>query len=280
MYYYGARYYDPRISIFISVDPLAEKYPNYTPYHYVHQNPINMIDPTGMEAEGVGDPKEPKKPEDANCKDCKIIGLDKGDRGSSVQNQVYSAKFSNVKKSDFEHLKELFTKDPGSINDNLLAEYSLVDFDGDGRVSVGDHVDIDIMGPDNGSVVVQDVAANDSGFMAKFATLEGHTDAGWIYFGAFYDEGKQELIYTINNTTRTNTNMSLVGFGAPILASRRAQQNQWQRILGNVSNILGISPTSASMNVKTYKYQDYIQGKAPTNERSTNILNSVIKYSN
>ena len=51
MYYYGARYYDPRISIFVSVDPLAEKYPNYTPYHYVHQNPINMIDPTGMEAE-------------------------------------------------------------------------------------------------------------------------------------------------------------------------------------------------------------------------------------
>src|SRR5690606_28435476 len=50
MYYYGARYYDPRISIFVSVDPLAEKYPNYTPYHYVHQNPVNLIDPTGMEA--------------------------------------------------------------------------------------------------------------------------------------------------------------------------------------------------------------------------------------
>ena len=53
MYYYGARYYDPRISIFVSVDPLAEKYPGWTPYHYVHNNPINMIDPTGMEAEGI-----------------------------------------------------------------------------------------------------------------------------------------------------------------------------------------------------------------------------------
>ena len=52
MYYYGARYYDPRISIFVSVDPLAEKYPGWTPYHYVHNNPINMVDPTGMEAEG------------------------------------------------------------------------------------------------------------------------------------------------------------------------------------------------------------------------------------
>src|SRR5690606_28987255 len=35
MYYYGARYYDPRISIFVSVDPLAEKYLNMTPYNYV-----------------------------------------------------------------------------------------------------------------------------------------------------------------------------------------------------------------------------------------------------
>src|SRR5690554_2958088 len=56
MYYYGARYYDPRISIFVSVDPLAEQFVGWTPYHYVHNNPINLIDPTGMSAEGPHDP--------------------------------------------------------------------------------------------------------------------------------------------------------------------------------------------------------------------------------
>jgi RHS repeat-associated protein len=48
-YYYGARYYDPAISIFLSVDPLAEKYPGINPYTYVANNPIMFIDPTGME---------------------------------------------------------------------------------------------------------------------------------------------------------------------------------------------------------------------------------------
>ncbi|WP_304598490.1 RHS repeat-associated core domain-containing protein [Mesonia sp. K7] len=53
-YYYGARYYNPKWSIWLSVDPLAEKYPNWSPFVYVHNNPVNLIDPTGMEAESSG----------------------------------------------------------------------------------------------------------------------------------------------------------------------------------------------------------------------------------
>gem|GEM_PF-2990772 len=53
MYYYGARYYDPRISIFVSVDPLAEEFPNYGGYVYTMNNPINLIDPTGMAPEDI-----------------------------------------------------------------------------------------------------------------------------------------------------------------------------------------------------------------------------------
>ena len=47
-YYYGARYYNPKFSIWLSVDPLAEKAPNWTPYRYCFNNPIRYTDPTGL----------------------------------------------------------------------------------------------------------------------------------------------------------------------------------------------------------------------------------------
>jgi len=48
LYYYGARYYDPRVSVWLSVDPLAEQAPNWTPYRYGFNNPIRYTDPTGL----------------------------------------------------------------------------------------------------------------------------------------------------------------------------------------------------------------------------------------
>ncbi|MDH6353687.1 RHS repeat-associated protein [Dysgonomonas sp. PH5-45] len=47
LYYYGARYYDPHTSLWLSVDPLAEKYPGVSPYAYCKNNPVNRIDPDG-----------------------------------------------------------------------------------------------------------------------------------------------------------------------------------------------------------------------------------------
>ncbi len=49
LYYYGARYYNPRISLWYGVDPVAEKYPNFSPYCYTMNNPVMLIDPDGME---------------------------------------------------------------------------------------------------------------------------------------------------------------------------------------------------------------------------------------
>ncbi|WP_412850539.1 RHS repeat-associated core domain-containing protein [Chryseobacterium sp. PMSZPI] len=48
-YYYGARYYNPRVSLWLNVDPLAEKYPSWSPYVYTLNNPVRLIDPNGKE---------------------------------------------------------------------------------------------------------------------------------------------------------------------------------------------------------------------------------------
>ena len=46
--YFGARYYDSDIlTAWLSVDPLADKYPNLSPYAYCAWNPVRLVDPDG-----------------------------------------------------------------------------------------------------------------------------------------------------------------------------------------------------------------------------------------
>jgi len=47
VYYYGARYYDPKSSVWLGVDPKAEKAPSTSPYAYCSNNPIKYVDPDG-----------------------------------------------------------------------------------------------------------------------------------------------------------------------------------------------------------------------------------------
>jgi RHS repeat-associated protein len=49
--YFGARYYTSDLSIWLSVDPLSDKYPSLSPYNYCANNPIRITDPNGMEWE-------------------------------------------------------------------------------------------------------------------------------------------------------------------------------------------------------------------------------------
>ena len=48
--YFGARYYDSDLTgLFLSVDPMADKYPNLSPYAYCAWNPVKLVDPKGRE---------------------------------------------------------------------------------------------------------------------------------------------------------------------------------------------------------------------------------------
>ena len=47
--YFGARYYTSDLSIWLSVDPMAAKYPSLSPYVYCADNPVKLVDPNGEE---------------------------------------------------------------------------------------------------------------------------------------------------------------------------------------------------------------------------------------
>jgi len=47
-YYYGARYYNPKVSVWLSVDPMSDQRPSLTPYNFMSNNPVMRIEPTGM----------------------------------------------------------------------------------------------------------------------------------------------------------------------------------------------------------------------------------------
>jgi len=47
LYYYGARYYDPKTSVFLGVDPLSDRTPSISPFTYCLNNPVRLQDPDG-----------------------------------------------------------------------------------------------------------------------------------------------------------------------------------------------------------------------------------------
>ena len=46
--YFGSRYYSSDLSIWLSVDPMSDKYPSVSPYAYCRNKPLVLVDPNGM----------------------------------------------------------------------------------------------------------------------------------------------------------------------------------------------------------------------------------------
>ncbi len=53
--YFGARYYNSDLNIWLSVDPMSDKYPSLSPYVYCANNPVRLVDPNGEEVYILGD---------------------------------------------------------------------------------------------------------------------------------------------------------------------------------------------------------------------------------
>ena len=93
-YYFGARYYDCDLSgLFLSVDPMSDKYPSISPYHYCHWNPIIQIDQNGSFDIKIHVAMVKEK---ANENGIKRVGTFFLSYGTGIHSDIFLFAFSNV----------------------------------------------------------------------------------------------------------------------------------------------------------------------------------------
>ncbi len=83
--YFGARYYNPAIGRWLALDPLEEKFPEWSPYNYTLNNPINNFDPDGKEVRFEDEEEANKLKDELNklFEDANII-VTKNDDGQYI----------------------------------------------------------------------------------------------------------------------------------------------------------------------------------------------------
>jgi len=119
--YFGARYYDSDLMTgWLSVDPMADKYPSLSPYAYCGWNPVRLVDPDGEFPIGVH--KETVMIAflgsnlDSHAKD-KII------YGAGIHSDVLHAPFPSIhldELSGFDNIKGRYEKAMGDYNNNFM----------------------------------------------------------------------------------------------------------------------------------------------------------------
>jgi len=153
--YFGARYMDHELmTMWLSVDPMADKYPNISPYAYCAWNPVRLVDPDGRDVWSLSDDGtmtwERSSSYDIIKYDKKEISLKNsnnvfgtGSEGYSFSlkdNQYYT--FSDV--MDAQKAFEFFA-------DNLDFEFSALGYKEDGKTKYDLSTSLSDRGDVNGS---------------------------------------------------------------------------------------------------------------------------------
>ena len=93
--YFGARYMDHELmTMWLSVDPMADKYPSISPYAYCAWNPVKLVDPDGRDVWEVSEDGRVKNKGDAGGKQKQTVVYANGN------SEVFSGKYYHSILSD------------------------------------------------------------------------------------------------------------------------------------------------------------------------------------
>ena len=154
---FGSRYYSSDLSVWLSVDPKAAKYPSLSPYVYCANNPIKLVDPNGEE---IGDVDEASRK--------KIEALTT--KGSADYSRAFTRKYNQLAKS-----KTVYNFKEAS-QDEITAERR-------GGVFHNDDGSVDIIHSEGGVRT-----STEGGFSYKYATLFEET-----FHASEFDKGRLDL---------------------------------------------------------------------------------------
>ena len=193
--YFGARYMDHELmTMWLSVDPMADKYPSISPYAYCHWNPIKLIDPDGQEDYQVDNNGNITK-----CKDQSyaVEGKDRLFRGRPKFD-----KNGQPKKSFVEATEGTF----GEYNEETnrgISKYNLNYEDVDGNLVPYSPYEINI---NEGSIDASERKATEI-----FEFLSKNTRVEWTYFGLGNSESDE--LKSVRITTSRMQGYEPYGFG-------------------------------------------------------------------
>ena len=103
----SARHYHPTLSIWLSVDPMSDKYPSTSPYTYCANNPVRLVDPDGREIDPSSKESwnknkqaiiEAKASIDARINELHSLGKQRGwsDRKIKRETQIYEERSQSL----------------------------------------------------------------------------------------------------------------------------------------------------------------------------------------